>query len=384
MSWSFSWLRRWDEVFGSRNLPEWLAPFQPGSGALVSPFMHPDFARAWLAAVGGPDALDPFFLRAASSDGREALWLMVRPKPAWRRGGVRSLVPVGSPVAPHGQRSKLAAYYEPVFTRGAPDAEDLAGFWDALLHELEAMSGNDFDAFWIPRFRVGCVGSPPGAEPHTTAPYLRLSPYADAEGYLQARKARVRSAIRRRLRNLDAAGRVELKVHGPEDVEQVIAWLPRMLAERRRRYGAQAPCDGFLPGMVRRGLGDGLVHASTLLLDGREISWMFGYLLQDVYHGYYRAFDPAFERLSPGVVHFFRLLEWMFDNGVHTVDFGIDAHRYKAEWTDGEAWEVRSLRLRSWGASSLARRSAAATIRRATQLAERVHRSVAPALVLKD
>ncbi len=382
MAWTFGWLRTWEDVWSDRNLSDWLAPFADGGEALVTPFMHPDFARAWLEAMGGEDLFDPYFLHASDGAGQRAMWLLVRPKPRWWRGHLLSLAPVGSPSPPFGDRAKLAAYYEPVFTAGAPESGAAAAFWSAFRVELDGMAGTSFDNFALTRFRVQCVGEPEGSRPYAIAPYLSLSPYETAEAYLAARSARVRGSIRRRLRNIEAAGRVAFHVTPPDDLAGALAWLPRMEAERTGRHGARPAPPGFLPAMVRRGLGRGLVHCSTLTLDDRPISWKFGYLLKGVYHGYYRAFDPAFAHLSPGSVHFFRLVDWMLAHGGEMIDFGIGDHAYKREWTDGEAWEVRGLHVDSPAPISLARRSAAATLREAQGLARRLGVAASPARAL--
>jgi CelD/BcsL family acetyltransferase involved in cellulose biosynthesis len=171
---------------------------------------------------------------------------------------------------------------------------------------------------------------------------------------------------------MQAAGRVDFRVHACDDVEGVLAWLPRLEAERARRHGIPSVPEGFLPSLLRLGAQGDLLHCSQLSLDGREISWMFSYLQKGVYYGYYRAFDPSVAHLSPGVVHFYRLIEWMYANGGHTIDFGLGDHAYKAEWTDGEAWEIRSLDLESPAAVSAARRTAAASVSGLRQMARRL------------
>lgn len=367
--WSYTWIRNWSDVWSSENLERWHAPFRPGSTALATPFMHPHFARAWLDAVGGEAAFDPYFLNAAHPDGRRAQWLLVVARPRWR-GGVRSLVPVGSPVLDYGQRSKLAAYYEPVLT-GPTLPIDPAGFWEGLLSAVDQMTGSDIDSFAVSRFRVQAINAPEAALPCSVAPYLRLLPYADPEAYLAARRARVRSSIRRRLRNFRKAGHGAFRVHGSDDLDGALACLGRLDEGRAQRYGSRT-LEGFLPSIARLGVESGLTHVSSLELDGRSISWMHGYVVQGVYYGYYRAFDPDFERLSPGVVHFFRLLEWCFENDIETIDFGIGASPYKFEWTDGDSWEIRSLTVKGVALESLARRSAAATVRRTRELAQRL------------
>lgn len=95
--WTFGWLRNWEDVWAGGNLEQWLAACAGRSNAQATPFMHPDFARAWLRTLGGQEAYLPFFLSAESTSGQRVMWLLVRPK----TGLVRRMVPVGARVYPY-------------------------------------------------------------------------------------------------------------------------------------------------------------------------------------------------------------------------------------------------------------------------------------------
>ncbi len=116
---------------------------------------------------------------------------------------------------------------------------------------------------------------------------------------------------------------------------------------------------GYLAALVREGLPGGVVHASVLRLDGAAIAWDLGFYLNGAYYGYIKGFDPAFQAFSPGTLHLWRLLEWMFENGGRTLDFMLGAEAYKYDWADGEEVAVMSLTLESRALPSPVRHIAA-------------------------
>jgi len=161
-------------------------------------------------------------------------------------------------------------------------------------------------------------------------------------------------------------------VHAPDDIDGVLDWLPKLEAGRRRRHDFRKDADAGLEHLLRIGGRSGLVHCSSLKLGGRSISWMFGYFHRGIYYGYFRAFDPDFASLSPGVVHFVHLLEWVLAHEGRMIDFGIGAQDYKYEWTDGEEWELKSLTIESRAPASLARRRTSRLARGLRDLRRRI------------
>jgi len=190
--------------------------------------------------------------------------------------------------------------------------------------ELRRRQGSWFDVCSLPRIREDCLGSDLGT-PCDVAPVLRLAPYPDFEAYLAARSPKLRATVRRQRRRLAAAGEVEFRVHGTGETESVLAWLPRLEEARKQRWKGGGLWPGYLAGLVREGLPAGVVHASVLRLDGADLAWDLSFYLGGAYYGYIKAFDPAFRDLSPGSLHFCRLVEWLIANGAHSFDFMLGA-----------------------------------------------------------
>lgn len=360
MGWRFAWLRGWPEIWAPEHRARWLALLDHPD-AHASPFVHPALVRAWLEAKGGEASFQPCFLWATHPSGQELFWPLVVVAGGWRHGFLRRLLPVGAALRPFRPGGTLYDYHEPAVAPSAGDPVLAPGFWPAFTAELDRRQGAWFDQCAFPKLRP--IGLPEGM-PAGVAPFVALDAYPDFDAYFAARKARVRNAIRRRIRNLEAEGAVTFEVHGPDEVETVLGWLPSLEAARARRYpGSDLPA-GFLSGLVTEGLPAGILHCTSLSLDGRAISWDLGFWQGGCFYGYIRSFETGLAHLSPGVVHLARLIDWLYAHGGRKLDFLVGQEDYKAEWTDGAEMPVTGLTRLSGAPASLARRGLARTLRR--------------------
>lgn len=365
--WAFSWLRSWDEVRDPAHLALWRGLAEAPETA-ATPFMHPAVVRAWVEAMGGERRFAVHFLHATHASGQRVLWPLVRPRAGWRQGFVRRLIPAGTAVNPHGSKGMLFDYHDPVVSPGGIPAP---GFWPALLAELARHQGRWFDTCVLPRIRSDCLGDLALGTPAGVAPVLDLAPYPDLAAYLAARSPKMRETLRRRMRRFAAAGTPGFHVFGPGETEAVLAWLPRLEEERKRRWQGGGLPPGYLAALVREGLPAGVVHASVLRLDGQDVAWDLGLALGGVYYGYIKGFDPAFQALSPGSLHLCRLVERLIADGGRRLDFMLGAEAYKADWSDGEETAIRGLALESRTLPSPLRRAAARTLDRRSGSARR-------------
>jgi len=76
------------------------------------------------------------------------------------------------------------------------------------------------------------------------------------------------------------------------------------------------------------------VRIVTLRLDGRAIAFVYYFKLEERIFCHRLAFDPAFQRLSPGVVNRFDALDTAFAEGATRVEFFGGTERYKTELSD--------------------------------------------------
>jgi CelD/BcsL family acetyltransferase involved in cellulose biosynthesis len=76
------------------------------------------------------------------------------------------------------------------------------------------------------------------------------------------------------------------------------------------------------------------VRIVTLKLDGRAIAFVYYFKLEERMFCHRLAFDPAFQRMSPGAVNRFDALDAVFAEGATRVEFFGGTERYKIELTD--------------------------------------------------
>ncbi len=363
MSWSFEWLRSWDQVWSQENLSRWQA-LVDRPDAHASPFSTPTLSRVWLESLGGRARFAPCFVWARHASGQQAAWLLVVLRGGWAQGFLRLMIPVGAALRPISPGMTLYDYQEPAVAPAADGPSMLApGFWEAFLGALRARQGAWFDRCAFPKLRSMCFEPGLAVTPVDAAPFLRLAPYADLEAFLMARKPRLRTNIRRSFRLLEALGPVEFRMHEAGEVETILGWLPALEAARAERYPGSEMPSGFLRGVVTEGLAAGLLACSSLSVDGRAISWDVGFLKGGTYYGYIRSFDTQYAQQSPGMAHLARIVEWMLAHGGGKLDFLLGQEKYKAGWTDGEEVAVAGLAIKSAAASSSARFALARAVR---------------------
>ena len=357
--WRFDWLLDWAAIWARANLDAWRAAIVDVT-AHATPFMHPDLIRGWLAASGGQDAWQPYFLKATHADGQTVLWLLVRRRSSWDTGLLRLLEPVGG---------TLFDYHDPIIVpAGAGDCALLPGFWPALEADLRRHEGDWFDQCAFSRLRPACFGEGAFDQPAGSGALVRLDPYPDFAAYMAARRGSI-NKLARKQRKLASSGESGLRIAAPGELDLALSWLPGLEAAYRARYPGGAVSPAFLENLVRHGLPAGVVHCSALELDGQAFSWHFGFQLNRTYYDYICGFDPAYARLSPGLMHVHELIRWLYaDTDIRIYDFLLGAEGYKADWTDGEEVIVRSAALRSRALSTRQRGYA----RRGLSLARRL------------
>ena len=106
------------------------------------------------------------------------------------------------------------------------------------------------------------------------------------------------------------------------------------------------------------------MHASTLSIGDRAISWEFGFYLNATLYNYQGTFDEEFFRLSPGQLHNYKTFEWAFQRGARVFDCLLGLEAYKNDWTDGEAVMVMSGAIESRAMATVLRRFARRGLRR--------------------
>jgi CelD/BcsL family acetyltransferase involved in cellulose biosynthesis len=171
------------------------------------------------------------------------------------------------------------------------------------------------------------------------------APVLDFDGdfeafYCERLSSKKRNQHKRRRRQLDGAGRVEVAVaRTPEELGTAIEDAFRLHALRwnGRPDGSRfATSTGMrFHRATVRSLGElDVARIVSLKLEGRAIAFHYFFTLERRMYVYRIAFDPGFARYSPGVLNTLDALRLAAAEGATRVEFLGGADRYKVELTD--------------------------------------------------
>lgn len=322
-----------------------------------SPFLLHGWLEEWWRYYGGDARLA---VHVARRDGRQtaALPLMTR-----RFGGmeVASFVGAGD--------SALADLL-------VLDGDGEAG---SAVVQRALGSGHHFaDLFGLPGNSrlAAAAGEELALVERTGAPVLDLTPGWE-EVYGRKLTSKRRSQHRKRIRDLEQEGRIDVRVavtyeelaRALEDVLRLheLRWSGR---RDRSLYGRPRAVE-FQHAALRRSAHAGVARISTLALDGRAIACRSYFVLEGSLVGNGIAHDPAYNRFSPGWVLLLATLEAAAAEGVRRVEFLGGDESYKLQLADGLDPLYQGLGL----ASGIRGRAAVASWRSAILLRRRLRRS---------
>jgi CelD/BcsL family acetyltransferase involved in cellulose biosynthesis len=151
-----------------------------------------------------------------------------------------------------------------------------------------------------------------------------------------------RYTIQRKMRCLQKAGHMQFaRATSPADVE---AAFESVVTLHQRRWSSRPGGGVFTNERARRFHRDivrvlserGRVSIDLLLLDGRPIAGVYGFLYRDVYYFYLPGFDPDIApKASPGLLLLHQVIEQAIAGGAKIVDLLQGSQPYKLEWSTG-------------------------------------------------
>jgi CelD/BcsL family acetyltransferase involved in cellulose biosynthesis len=213
----------------------------------------------------------------------------------------------------------------------------------AAVAERAAASGQDFaDLAGLPAGSRLVAALDPSALnliERSEAPVLDLSPGWD-EIYRTRLTSRRRNHHRRRRRQLAEAGRVDVEVaRTPAELEVA---LEDAFELHRLRWDGRPDGSGFASPVGQRFQRAAIQALAavdiprivTLKIDGRPVAFHYYFALEGRMYVHRIAFDPAYARLSPGLVNTLDAIEQAAAEGLTKVEFLGGAERYKIELAD--------------------------------------------------
>ena len=310
--------------------PEWETLHAAVPGA--TPFTHPAWHETWLRHFGRQAA--PVFLSFRADEQLVGVAALDMDRDGARTLGDRNVRDYAGPL--------VAPGYEEVVAAGLLEwlTEDLTG---AL--ELWGLGGDgSFAAALV------AVAAPMGwrAERIAEAVSPRMALPADFEAYLAGLSKRARHEIRRKLRNLAAAGTVSFEgVTDPATVSaQMAGFLELLRGSRDDKDAFLTPAmEAFFRDLAATFAGLGLLRLSSLKLDGVTIAMTLAFESSETTFLYNSGYDPAFATLAAGLLSKVYTIRDCIARGKRTFDFLRGDEPYKVE-LGGQPLEIITLKLR--------------------------------------
>jgi CelD/BcsL family acetyltransferase involved in cellulose biosynthesis len=309
--------------------PEWAALHARVPGA--TPFTHPSWHEVWLRHFG--EGCQPVFL-------------------SFRRGeelvGAAALDPDRDVARQLGDHN--VCDYTGVLALPGHEEAVAAGLIEWLLEDLTPtleLWGVAEDSPMRAAFAAGAAsfGWSYEEEPEAVCPRTALPD--DFEAYVAALPKRDRHELRRKLRNLQAAGSVSFESVTARD--DILARFDRFLDLMRLSRGDK---DEFLTPAMEAFFRDiagtfaklGMARLSTLRLDGAETAMLFSFENDATVFLYNSGYDPAFAHLAVGLLSKAYAIEDAIARGKRTFDFLRGEEEYKRR-LGGVPAQVYTLRM---------------------------------------
>lgn len=309
---------------------EWDALRRPGYDQ--DPFLSCDWFAAWWRAFGDRHKL---FLVTARRQGR---LLGVLPMMQRRRqcGGLwlRRLSAIGND---HTPRFDLV--------RGADDEGLHRAVWNYLINHQR-----EWDVLDLPCLSAGSdtadhfvrLATEHGV-PHRLWAHGPCSPWVEIQpswaAYLASRSAGFRKALRRKRRQLDALGRVDLETvtDGPALVQALLEGF-QIEAEgcrggRRTAVLSQQRVKDFYTELAQKMAGRGQLRLHFLTLDGQRIAFDFSLCSDRSINSLKAGHRLAHARFSPGTLLLALIIQSAHEERLAGIDLLGDSDEFKMHWT---------------------------------------------------
>ena len=186
------------------------------------------------------------------------------------------------------------------------------------------------------RFQLEAAGLREHETTRPERPYAVLPP--DFDQFLSTIGASVRYNFRRRLRNFQRAGRVEvICLVENSAIRKHFADLMRL---HRMRFDQVDKASSFRDdqllefhtGLLERMAGRSWPRLYLLELDGQTVASLYGFSVGNRFSFYQSGMDPQWTKLSPGMVMLGSSIEHIIETGHNEFDFLRGTQSYKLHW----------------------------------------------------
>ena len=201
------------------------------------------------------------------------------------------------------------------------------------------------DMLWLRKVRDDAAISPVlqkiGADVvcESSAPFIDLSSYSNADDYMRRFSSNARKQRRRRRRRLEELGKVTFTWHRAGQSAAAAAVdamrLKRAALGKAARLTAVDDClEKFFVGFCSEARGPVEPVVSELALDGEAIAYEIGLIHDGHYVAHLGTFDPRFAQHGPGTLQIDETIAACMEQGIQTYDLLAPADDYKLSFAD--------------------------------------------------
>jgi len=162
--------------------------------------------------------------------------------------------------------------------------------------------------------------------------------------FLASRSSKFRNYLRRKTRQLEAMGCLEVRRAG-RDLDLMQGYRDLLTVEERSWKHAHGTAITRIPrqrefyrllctGAAQRGR----LHLQILYLDGRPIAFDLGITAADRYSYLKTSFDESLRLASPATVLRAHLVESLIKEGFRCLDFPAEPYEWEEQWSSGVRW----------------------------------------------
>jgi len=172
--------------------------------------------------------------------------------------------------------------------------------------------------------------------------YLDLP--ATYDRFLASRSSKFRNYLRRKSRQLEAMGCLEVRRAG-RDLDVMQGYRDLLTVEERSWKHAHGTAitsisrqREFYRLLCIGAAQCGRLHLQVLYLDGRPIAFDLGITAADRYSYVKTSFDESLRPASPATVLRARLVESLIGDGFRCLDFPAEPYEWEEQWSSGVRW----------------------------------------------
>lgn len=294
--------------------PEWAALHAATPGA--TPFTHPAWHATWLRHFG--EGLAPVFLACRDDDGLVGVAALQIEGDTARQLGDYHVCDYAGPLARPGREGEVAA-----------------GVLEWLVEDLTrrlVIWGLPEDSPLVEAFAGAAEGWGWESEATQEAVAPRTGLPGDFEAFVAGLSKKDRHELRRKMRNLEAAGEVAFEsVVEPAAMEaRFDRFLEMMRVSREDKDEFLTPrMEAFFRDLARTMGAEGSARLCTLVLDGAPVAMVFCFENEETIYLYNSGYDPAYAPLAVGLLSKAHAIRDAIGRGKRVFDFLRGEEEYK-------------------------------------------------------